>query len=312
MKRKDIKRLIYKILLKNSLYFTSTSYDDNFDKAIDVIENYIQTNNGISYIEEFYKKLSLLFEEINAIIDRNDLVVYEDDIKQVVLTNNIYKTFFIDTILEINNSYFNLLEKPLLDISFSKTLLILSLIGLKSFLIYDKNTNEIIDRINVISIDNDNILILISKDDLNNINKEVDELKKYGYEVLNKENLKNSLMGFHFYRDIYYDITWPNFAIILVKKDINYDYNEIAFKINYFNMALNLLSISGINGDLKKNALYILHKNANKNSKISIKQIWHFYNEKINKCILCPNKSSSIICYYCSNKIANEISKILN
>lgn len=325
--KEQFKKMLYEIILQNYVFFTGYHFKDNYDYIIDkfILSNKYK-NNILNILAE---KILHIIESIRNITLKPDKILYENDKIKIFITNDLYLLFVINNLIPIRTCYASN-RHIFSNNGHLKSLLILPMLNFKILLAYNKVNKEYFAKTNLISLKDDNIL-LISRSYYNrekleeayNLDKNITNFPIANFnttffgdyiDISNLYNFKEeeSIAIFNFINQ-YYEQQNKAFYLdpinsIFVNKKANYSYKEIEAEI------FKLLSIINI---LSKSKFYfiedaeILFKFLFNSNELANKAFNYFY-KTLNTCILCEKdkvNENEFLCNNCVNNIVKYIDK---
>lgn len=249
IKKEESRKIIINSIIDSFLMTKRFKNKDTYDKIYDFIVN--SGNKNLNIFINLTENIIQHLEMINLLFKKEDKILHEDDKYIVFLTNDAFLTFFSSSLLKISD-LFSVRDYILYYHNYLKSLFILPMIGYKLILSYDKINNQYIARCDLISLENDNLLLILDynlKEQNNNtipiISKIIQNLNFNDYMPLEYFFIKykNKIYYLNKFLEIDNKRINTEFYIskiksIYINRNLNYDFNKIIYEILTFSSAL--------------------------------------------------------------------------
>lgn len=339
IKREPSEKMIINAIINSFLITKRFKNKDTYDKIYDFIMN--NENKNLDIFRNFTNNMIQYLEMLNLLFKTEDKILHEDSKNIIYLTNDAFSIFFSSSLLKTFDLY-SIDDYILYYNNYLKTLLILPMIGYKLILAYDKINQQYTARCELISLKNDDLLLIldykISEQNIGiipiiyNIGQKLNFNDYVILEDIFSENEEKIYYLNKFLKidnkKINHDFYIDKIKFIYAKKNLNYNFDEIMLEILTLSSALYILMNAQYDYKelkYKESAFnYLIKKNKKNNvnydiiiNKINFSSLINnhpleYYNTLMKLCFAEMNikeNKCSILCHNCKIKIEKIITE---
>lgn len=303
MKKGDIRKIFHWAILNSNEAIRKKLNEIGIIDINKLSENSEYGNRIHEKLMKHSDGLMQKIEKISKVIERRDKTIYENDKFLFQLTNNPYKVFFIDTIINIENSIYNLNHMQYNYQKYIKTLLILPILGYYVFTLYDKINNKFLARIFAFNVNKDEIFLITNE----YYEKEIEKDILYRY-LLNYRELEYNTKLINL--QIKPTFTYAMFYFEDIKKIMRlFDYSSkdaLLLKIYKFITQINIIRNYNYEEKFRMKTMENLYHQIHKNTEVKMynKEIFHFIRAILRECLFCNlTIFDNLICHSCYREI---------